>query len=106
MVSKIGDIECLLCDDLISFYDGETGIYQSHLELKHEVEEAKRDLVIAVCFLREQAQLCNKLRLRHHLLHKRRAWPRRLALAGPLARRGSPLFSCFNIEPCNDIFNY
>ena len=29
----------------------------------------------------KQAQLCNKLRLRRHLLHKRQAWPRRLALA-------------------------
>ena len=66
MVSKIGDIECLLCDDLISFYDGETGIYQSHLELKHEVEEAKRDLVIAVCFLREKElqELVNKVQPR------------------------------------------
>ena len=34
----------------------------------------------------EQAQLCNKLRLRRHLLHKRRAWPRRRALNGPSAR--------------------
>ena len=56
--------------------------------------------------VKKQAQLCNKLRLRRHLLHKRCAWPRRLALAGPSARRGFPLFSCFNIEPCNDIFNY
>ena len=24
----------------------------------------------------------------------------------PSARRGFPLFSCFNIEPCNDIYNY
>ena len=54
MVSKIGDIECLLCNDLISFYDGETGIFQSHLELKHEVEVANKDLVIAFCFLREK----------------------------------------------------
>ena len=54
----------------------------------------------------KQAQLCNKLRLRRHLLHKRWAWPRRLALAGPSARRGFQLFSCFNIEPCNDISNY
>ena len=34
----------------------------------------------------EQARLCNKLRLRRHLLHKRWAWPRRLALNGPSAR--------------------
>ena len=34
---------------------------------------------------KKQAQLCKKLRLRRHLLHKRRAWPRRLALAGPSA---------------------
>ena len=27
--------------------------------------------------LRKQAQLCNKLRFRRHLLHKRRAWPYR-----------------------------
>ena len=66
MVSKIGDIECLLCDDLISFYDGETGIYQSHLELKHEVEVAKKDLVIAFCFLREKElqELLNKVQPR------------------------------------------
>ena len=34
----------------------------------------------------KQAQLCNKLRLRRHLLHKRWAWPRRRALNGPSAR--------------------
>ena len=50
----------------------------------------------------KQAKLCNKLRIRRHLLHKRRAWPRRLTLTGPLAWRGFPLFSCFNIEPCNN----
>ena len=27
-------------------------------------------------------------------------------IAGPSARQGFPLFYCFNIEPCNDIFNY
>ena len=31
--------------------------------------------------LLKQAQLCNKLRLRRHLLHKHWAWPRRLAPA-------------------------
>ena len=36
----------------------------------------------------KQAQLCNKLRHRRHLLHKSWAWPRRLAHAGPSARRG------------------
>ena len=39
-------------------------------------------------FQPKQAQLFNKLRLRRHLLHKRRAWPRRLALAGPSAWQG------------------
>lgn len=53
MRSRIGEIECLFCDDSISFYDGERGIIQSHLELRHEVEEAKKDLVIAFCFLKE-----------------------------------------------------
>ena len=47
-------------------------------------------------YTEKQAQLCNKLRLRRHLLLKRRAWPRHVF----------PLFSCFNIEPCNDISNY
>jgi uncharacterized Zn-finger protein len=66
MTSKIGEIECLFCDNLITFYDGETGIYQSHLELKHEVEVAKKELVIAFCFLREKElhELLNKIQPR------------------------------------------
>ena len=37
----------------------------------------------------KQAQLCNKLWLCRHLFHKRWAWPRRLALAGPSASKAS-----------------
>jgi len=66
MSTKIGEIECLFCDDLISFYDGETGIYQSHLESKHEVDTAKKELFIAFCFLREKElqELLNKVQPR------------------------------------------
>ena len=55
----------------------------------------------------EQAQLCNKLPLRRHLLQEHWAWPRRLASRrafGPT--RLFPLFSYFNIEPCDDISYY
>ena len=67
-----------------------------------ELFSGKKTMVRLVVSAIQQAQLFNKLRLRRHLLHKRRAWPCRLALAEPSARRGFPLFSCFNVEPCND----
>eukprot|EP00091_Calanus_sinicus_P003119 TRINITY_DN13279_c0_g1_i2.p1 TRINITY_DN13279_c0_g1~~TRINITY_DN13279_c0_g1_i2.p1 ORF type:complete len:131 (-),score=34.37 TRINITY_DN13279_c0_g1_i2:100-435(-) len=66
MESKIGEIECLFCEDLISFYDGETGIIQSHIENKHEVVVAKRELALAFCFLKEieLQELLNKVQPR------------------------------------------
>ena len=66
MTSKIGEIECLFCDNSISFYDGDTGIIQTHLENKHQVNVAKKELVLAFCFLREKElqELVNKVQPR------------------------------------------
>ena len=66
MTSKIGEIECLFCDNSISFYDGDTDIVQTHLENKHDVNVAKKELVLAFCFLREKElqDLLNKVQPR------------------------------------------